>query len=80
MWSYCSHDGVPCGGEDVGVVVALVMSLQLLGEVLSCQLGRSGEAGYEKKKSLKVSITAGFLTTRESISTSGGRLVSWTLG
>lgn len=47
MWPYCSHDGVPCGGEDVGVVVALVMSLQLLGEVLSRQLGRSGEA---KKK------------------------------
>lgn len=35
---YCSHDGVPCGGEDVRVVVALVMSLQLLGEVLSGQL------------------------------------------
>lgn len=35
---YCGHDGVPCGGEDVGVVVALVVPLQLLGEVLSGQL------------------------------------------
>lgn len=38
LWPYCSHDGVPCGGEDVSVVVALIMSLQLLGEVLSGQL------------------------------------------
>lgn len=38
LWPYCSHDGIPCGGEDVSVVVALIMSLQLLGEVLSGQL------------------------------------------
>lgn len=35
---YCSHDAIPCGGEDVSVVVALIMSFQLLGEVFSGQL------------------------------------------
>lgn len=38
LWPYGRHDGIPCGGEDVGVVVALIMSLQLLGEVFSGQL------------------------------------------
>lgn len=38
LWPYCSHDGIPCGGEHISVVVALIMSLQLLGEVLSGQL------------------------------------------
>lgn len=42
-WPYCSHDGIPCGGEDVSVVVALIICLQLLGEVLSGQLQQ--EAG-----------------------------------
>lgn len=38
LWPYCSHDGIPCGGEDISVVVALIMSLQFLGEVLSGKL------------------------------------------
>lgn len=38
--THCDHDGVPCGGEDVAVVVALIMTLQLLGEVLSGQLNK----------------------------------------
>lgn len=38
LWPYCSHDGIPCGGKGVSVVVALIMSLQLLREVLSSQL------------------------------------------
>lgn len=38
--AYCSHDGVPCAGEDVAVVVALIMALQLLCEVLSGQLNQ----------------------------------------
>lgn len=38
---YRRHDGIPRGGEDVGVVVALIMSLQLLGEVFSGQLKQS---------------------------------------
>lgn len=27
LWPYCIHDGIPCGGEDVSVVVALIVSL-----------------------------------------------------
>ena len=37
-WLYRGHNGVPCGGEHICVVVALVVPLQLLGEVLSGQL------------------------------------------
>ena len=29
------HDGVPCGGEDIGVVLTLVVAFQLLAEILS---------------------------------------------
>lgn len=36
--TYCDHDRVPGGREDVRVVVPLVMLLQLLGEKLSGQL------------------------------------------
>lgn len=28
------HDGVPCGGEDVGVVVTLIVALELPAEIL----------------------------------------------
>lgn len=36
--TYCDHNGVPGGREDVRVVVPQVMFLQLLGEKLSGQL------------------------------------------
>ncbi len=38
MLSYCGHNGVPCGGEDISAVGALVMCFQLLGEVISGEL------------------------------------------
>ena len=53
LWPYCSHDGIPCGGEDVSVVVALIMSLQLLGEVLSGQL-RQQPDGVEVSLATKI--------------------------
>lgn len=36
--TYCDHNRVPGGREDIRVVVPLVMLLQLLGEKLSGQL------------------------------------------
>ena len=38
---YAVHDGVPGSGEDISVVVSLVVSLQLLSEELSGQLDRN---------------------------------------
>lgn len=40
--TYCDHNGVPGGREDVRVVVPQVMLLQLLGEKLSGQLKSTG--------------------------------------
>ena len=34
------HDGIPCGGENIGAVVALIVMLELLSEVLPGQLRR----------------------------------------
>lgn len=48
--SYCSHDGVPRGGKDVSVVVALIMSFQLLGKVLSGQLKSNGTSQPHHKR------------------------------
>lgn len=44
--TYCDHNRVPGGGEDVRVVVPQVMLLQLLGEKLSGQLKR-GEVKWD---------------------------------
>lgn len=37
---YCCHDGVPRWGEDISVVVTLVMAFQLPGEILPGELCR----------------------------------------
>ena len=57
MCAYRSHDGVPCGGEDITVVVALIMPLQLLGEVLSGQLKRQLMRAANNVKTEIISIT-----------------------
>lgn len=52
--AYCGHNGVPCGCEDVTVVVALIMTLQLLGEVLSGELNQQTERAKINQQVLKV--------------------------
>lgn len=39
--TYCGHDGIPCGGEDICVVVALIVSFQLFGEIFPGQLHKN---------------------------------------
>lgn len=43
--THCDHDGVPGGGEDVRVIVALVMLGKLLGEEFTGELEAEGGAG-----------------------------------
>ena len=59
-----SHDGIPRGGEDVSVVVALIMSFQLLGEVLSGQLESksTSQPHHKYRKSKRVFVLVGHFT------------------
>lgn len=41
--THCDHDGVPGGGEDVCVIVALVVLGELLGEGLASELREEAE-------------------------------------
>lgn len=47
LWgvTHCDHDRVPGGGEDVRVVIALVVLGELLGEEFSGELGAEGQDG-----------------------------------
>lgn len=38
MVTYCGHNGIPRGGEDIGAVAALVMCFQFLAEVIPGEL------------------------------------------